>query len=242
MKPTIHVITRALNRLEYTIQCVAAVARNTVWPNYRHLILTQGSSDGTAEWLQWIKRECPYYHRVLPVIEPTNYGDWGGMKYFASDAWIKPEDFAVQLDNDIEIPPYWLSAMMALLEAKNLSVVMLRTTRGGFIDAEPPDGVQVVETPLGTMRGGPINMPVACYLARGDLFLKDAPNKPNCRAFGSAYGPRCWKLWEWDTPWVGDGPYCCREIENSQDFRDGRGACLSETKYPRSNPQVWVKL
>lgn len=237
-KPIIHIVTRAYNRLEFTVQCVAAVARNTVWNEYRHWIITQGSTDGTTEWLKWIKGHCPYYEHVAPVYCDKNYGDWGGMQLCDQEYSIQPDDYVVQLDNDVLVPPFWLSALMALRDAKDLSVVMLRLSQGGMTDCEPPNKYEEIETPMGIMGGGQIKMPVACYLTRGDLFLEHAKSRSNCRAFGQTFRDKTWKLWAWQQPWL--NPYQCTEIDNSHDFRMGRGTCLSEQKYSRNT--CWEKL
>ena len=45
----ISIITRCLNRLEYTAQVIDAVRRNTC-VEYEHIIVDNASSDGTQEW------------------------------------------------------------------------------------------------------------------------------------------------------------------------------------------------
>lgn len=122
----ITIITRAFNRLEYTIQCVKAVKDNTYYDNYQHLIINNNSNDGTKEWLDWIA-QMPngWYNKVKSVHSPINLGDWGGLlmglRLLDDDV-----EYIVQLDNDILVPPNWLRNMIELLEHEKAGSVMLK--------------------------------------------------------------------------------------------------------------------
>ena len=66
------VITRAYNRLEYTIQHINCINDNTTYSNYKHYIINNNSNDGTKEWLDWIRK---YNITWYPHLIIYNYTD-----------------------------------------------------------------------------------------------------------------------------------------------------------------------
>jgi len=111
VEPFISIVTRAHNRLEYTIRCVNAVRNNTLYPNYEHIIVSQGSTDGTVEWLNWIKKDMPnqsHFSRVRAFHPGKNLGSLGGTLYALEKIQT---DLIVVLDNDMEVPRDWLRKM-----------------------------------------------------------------------------------------------------------------------------------
>ena len=119
----IAVITRCRNRLEYTIRTIQSVAK-TGGEQYKHIIIDNESTDGTLQWFRWISentnilKNCEYYRYE------KNQGDWGGM--LVAQPFTKGCDYIVQLDNDILVPPNWLTALRTVLDNTDYEVVMLR--------------------------------------------------------------------------------------------------------------------
>jgi GT2 family glycosyltransferase len=96
----VNIITRAFNRLEYTILCVREAHQKSNGANYTHIIIDQNSSDGTKEWLRSMEDESFYPIKVKYNNE--NSGDAGGMK----DGFNLLDDdceIIIQLDNDFII-------------------------------------------------------------------------------------------------------------------------------------------
>ena len=118
----ISIITRCLNRLEYTAQVLDAVKQNTC-VEYEHIIVDNASSDGTQEWFKWMNVNTSWYPNVRYFRMDRNYGDWGGM--LAGFAQAKG-DYIVQLDNDIIPCRGWLTAMLTVLEETDYNIVMLK--------------------------------------------------------------------------------------------------------------------
>ena len=58
------IITRAFNRLEYTILCVRQVQLLAKDADYEHIIINQNSSDGTEQWLRSMKKEGFYKLKI----------------------------------------------------------------------------------------------------------------------------------------------------------------------------------
>ena len=182
----VSIITRAHNRLEYTIQCISTVRRNTRWENYEHLIINNNSVDGTREWLGWVETmPKAYYPKIKSIHLDKNMGDWGGM--LAATPYID-SDYIVQLDNDIAVPKGWLTSLVNVLEESGAGVVTLKRT-----------GVQqVIEAKnIRTIAGeecGDIPFNVACYITSTENWEKHSPHILNCRGLTNRIGWGCIKI------------------------------------------------
>lgn len=95
----VEIITRAFNRLEYTVLCVRAVNSLAGMDDYRQIVIDQGSTDGTGAWLRSLMIEN--YYKVMPIFNRENSGDAGGM---ADGLAVVGDDceYIMQLDNDCE--------------------------------------------------------------------------------------------------------------------------------------------
>ena len=163
------IITRAYNRLEYSIACINSVRENTTFP-YEHIIVNNNSADGTRQWLDWImSMSSNYYPNLKPVHMDKNLGDWGGMKHGAD---IATGDYIVQLDNDITVPKNWLTAMIEVLEQTGVGCVTLK--RKGVQHVLEPKGIQDIKTSVGMATVGNIGCSVACYVVRKEDFKLEA--------------------------------------------------------------------
>lgn len=93
----VSIITRAMNRLEYTVLCVREIYDKAGMDDYEHIIINQNSSDGTKEWLDSLLYEKYYKLKVLHNKE--NSGDAGGMKD-GFDIISNDTEYVMQFDND----------------------------------------------------------------------------------------------------------------------------------------------
>jgi glycosyltransferase involved in cell wall biosynthesis len=226
------IITRALNRLEYTTRCVAAVAKHTATQSYEHIIVNQGSTDGTGEWLDWIMTEIDYYDHVKTIQLDDNYGDWGGMLIGGSKA---SGAYVVQLDNDIEVPPDWDRILIEVIEKSSYGAAVLSIKGCGAnpMAADPTEEITLDHG--GTVWIGPLRQVTACYATPMAEFQRIAKLVPNCRSF---------------TRRVTGGP--CRVFDvyaqemDGLDSGDGspeqRARFPQQQKYPKTNRGVWEKL
>ena len=224
------IVTRAYNRLEYTIKCVNSVRDNTIYKNYEHLIVNNGSFDGTRAWLTWINLHCPeWFDRVVSLHLDSNRGDWGGLLaglFYSADA-----DYIVQLDNDIQVPVGWLTTMMHVLtSAKEDKIVQAsrvgyrRSSRlEGNGDPCMIDGYNTVK----------IRRPVSCFIIKRSHFLEALPSidqnsgKYGKTELGKLLGVR-------------------KILDLEVDLIDGKqvspkGTFINHEKYPRSSKAVYVK-
>ena len=182
MNGKVSIVTRARNRLEYTVQTVATIRKNTHWPNYEHLVINQASSDGTREWLDWIAQmPSRWYDKVRAIHSPTNTGDFGGMRA-AMDYVADDSEYIVKHDNDIIVPPCWLHWMVALLESTDAAAVMLKRIGVGAVLKVSDERDLRLDSKymLGckcACRAGELkaHRVAACYICRTSEFKRVAP-------------------------------------------------------------------
>jgi glycosyltransferase involved in cell wall biosynthesis len=185
----ISIVTRAYNRLEYTVQCISSVHLNTIGIDYEHIIMNQASTDGTKEWLSWIS-DMPnrWYNRVKAVHCSTNYGDWGGM--VRSRPFISLDsDYVVQLDNDILVPYDWARIMVEVMQKFPADVVMLKR-RGVDIAIGPKrpfKTINVLENTR-TVFCGRVKKATACWICSTKVFLSRVNQYHCCDVFTPGCG------------------------------------------------------
>jgi len=187
----VSIITRAFDRLEYTIQCINGVLYNAGYEDYEHIIVNQGSQDGTRDWLNWTqKMPNQWFAKVKPIHLKRNVGDFGGMKvgFEQSDG-----DFIMQLDNDMYMETkMWLEKMVSALIQLDADVVM--ADRKGFQEKIPYDKKTTVsvEWEDEKLQCAKIQKAVSCYLIKRDLFKDKYKKAMNCRQLTK--GNNSWKV------------------------------------------------
>jgi glycosyltransferase involved in cell wall biosynthesis len=223
MDPQVSIITRCRNRLEFTVQVVDAVKRLSDI-DYEHIIVDNGSTDGTYEWFRWISEHCSWFGNIKYVRIEGNTGDWGGMLYGATIAKGK---YIVQLDNDIIPCQGWLSAMVKALEETTYEVIMLR--RENVAWKLKPLSVPVVVDGLHIVR---VERAVACYIMKRVHFDMCANYIPAEQGAKSKY-IMAGLTKRWKGLKIGKIlNRTCIELQ-ADDQRQ---------KYSPKNPQIWEKI
>jgi len=225
--PEVSIITRCLNRLEYTSQVVDAVKRlSTV--SYEHIIIDNGSSDGTYQWFGWMGKNTTWLSNTKYIRLEGNAGDWGGMLMgfgFASGRYI------VQLDNDIIPCEGWLEAMIKVLTKSDYQVVMLRRKNVAWRlkPLKAPQAMFGYEV-------APVERAVACYMMSRenfDLCTKYIPKEYGAKSKYIMAGlTRRWKG-------LKIGKIMNRTCHEIQAHRDND---INRQKYSPKNKQVWEKI
>ena len=108
------IIIRTWDRLEYLIRTIVSIdERVGINKNfYEIIVVDQGSTDGTREWLANTRDEG--YYPIRPLFLDSNIGDGRGMQVGIEHA---TGDFISQLDNDIElITPAYYNKLIAIYE------------------------------------------------------------------------------------------------------------------------------
>lgn len=102
---TASIVVLAYNQLEYTKQCLDSIFRETHEP-FELICIDNGSSDGTAEYLQELRLREP---RLRVIRNERNLG----FAYACNQGLAAAQgDYVVLLNNDIVVTPSWLTRMM----------------------------------------------------------------------------------------------------------------------------------
>lgn len=95
------------NRLEFTKRMLANFFDNTAQP-YRLIIVDNGSTDGTQDWLkEMVKHNTEQIHLHF---NSENKGIAVGRNQglLLADKYGQTDEYMATIDNDIELPPDWL--------------------------------------------------------------------------------------------------------------------------------------
>jgi len=186
----VSIIIRAFNRLEYTIQCINSIIYNSGYEDYEIIVVNQGSTDGTKQWLNWIKKmPNKWYDKVIPVHFRRNYGDFGGMKIGFK---YSSGDIIMKLDNDIFMETRgWLDKMVKIYQYLNADILMAK--RKGVKEQLPFDESKAVVIPYMKEKYRCVKIPraTACYITHRDIFELRYKNAKSDKHLTST--DNCWK-------------------------------------------------
>ena len=109
--PRVSVGIVTYNQKHLTELCLASVLRATEYPNIEIIVVDNGSTDGTREWLQEREAELPL---LRVVLNDTNEGFAAGCNRAFAEA---RGEILCFLNNDTVVTRGWLSAMVRELES-----------------------------------------------------------------------------------------------------------------------------
>lgn len=104
--PLVSIVIPLFNQLEYTQKCLAALFRNTIYAPYQVILVDNGSTDGTAEFV----KELASAHRIIKSVHNTQ--NLGFAKACNQGAQTADGEYIVFLNNDTEVQPYWLVQLL----------------------------------------------------------------------------------------------------------------------------------
>jgi len=105
------IIILTYNQLEYTKKCLESIAANTPEP-HEIIIVDNGSTDGTVEWLRNLAAENSDY-RVIENKENLGFA-LGNNKGIAE----AKGDYVVLMNNDVVVTPGWLKRLVKVAKRK----------------------------------------------------------------------------------------------------------------------------
>jgi GT2 family glycosyltransferase/Flp pilus assembly protein TadD len=106
--PFVSIIIPVFNQLAYTRRCLESLSRNTPDGSYELIIVDNGSSDGTAEFLENLR---------LPVHVITNPENNGFARACNRGAEAAHGDYLLFLNNDTEPESGWLEPLVEVIHA-----------------------------------------------------------------------------------------------------------------------------
>lgn len=158
----VSIIIRCLNRLEYTIKTISSIDKMAGMDDYEMIVIDQGSTDGTVEWLKSLDKEG--YYKLRYQLNSVNSGDAGGMKegYNLSSDDCK---YIMQFDNDCEaITENFLKNIVDVMDDDdNVGCIMLK--REGVRIQIRPNNVRMINN----QQYGDIRSAVCCSIIRKDI-------------------------------------------------------------------------
>jgi GT2 family glycosyltransferase len=110
-RPPVAIVILTWNALAYTRGCVEALTSLTDHPSWRLVMVDNGSTDGTVEYLEGLEG-------AAVVLHPTNLGFTRGCN--AGLAVTRADEDVVLMNNDIVVTdPHWLARLQDVAYAKD---------------------------------------------------------------------------------------------------------------------------
>ena len=121
----VSIVVLVRNGLVFTKLCLDSLVMNTVDIDYEVIVVDNGSTDGTREYLT----ELAHLHaHIKPILNERNLGFAGGNNQALAMA---TGDRLVLLNNDTIVPPGWLGRLVRHLDDPAIGLVGPTTNRCG---------------------------------------------------------------------------------------------------------------
>jgi glycosyltransferase involved in cell wall biosynthesis len=130
------VIIPCWNQLEFTRQCIVALMRQT-GANWELIVVNNGSSDGTADYLGGVQDASP-----VPVTVIANGTNRGFPAAINQGLQYARGEYLVLLNNDVVVTDGWLRQMIALASVA-VTAERDEDTHGRVFTTESPEDTEV---------------------------------------------------------------------------------------------------
>lgn len=125
IRPQASIAVVTFNNLVFTRMCLASLLGNTDRLSYEVIVVDNGSSDGTVEYLHHVAASN---HHIRLILNETNRGFApANNQAFA----VAKGDILVLLNNDTIVPPGWLEGLISYLRTPAVGLVGPVTNRIG---------------------------------------------------------------------------------------------------------------
>jgi len=108
-RPQVSIVIPVYNNLKLSHACLKSIFQNTDGGNYEIIVVDNGSTDGTPEYLKQMPRG-----EVIPIFEKRNTGF---VEACHLGAQASRGEYLLFLNNDTEVRPGWLTALLQLAES-----------------------------------------------------------------------------------------------------------------------------
>jgi GT2 family glycosyltransferase/glycosyltransferase involved in cell wall biosynthesis len=180
--PGVSIVIVTHNGLSYTHLCIASLEHSTDWPNVEILVVDNGSTDGSREWLMDQAAARGEGFRVISFAENRGFAPAANAGAAASSS---SGEFLCLLNNDTVVTRGWLSALVRHLEHdRSLAVVGPSTNEianearvaVGYRDPEDLESWARAYTRSNAGRAEPIEMlAMFCVLMRRSVYEAVGP-------------------------------------------------------------------
>jgi len=118
----VSIVVLTWNKLNYTKKCFNFLKRNTKYANWEVIVVDNGSTDGTIDYLKEKKRSEGEKYKI--ILNSKNLGYAGGVNQGIKAAH---GDYILLLNNDVYVWENWLTNMVDTIEGEEeISVVGAR--------------------------------------------------------------------------------------------------------------------
>ena len=223
------IIIRTFNRLEYLVRTILSIDKKSGMNKnfYEIIVVDQGSTDGTREWLRSLVDNR--YYPVRPLFLDENCGDGLGM---AAGVELAKGEFIAQHDDDLEIhsSAYYrkLVHLYEFLEKENKICALGGSHRQGIRDESAPFRIAKKRNPLNKMgvpfEGGEVTLISTAWVTASFIFRRNFAEerfgKGMCNAFCGAWFDKGYenficedsKFWHMDSTDLG-GEYIQKQYD-----------------------------
>jgi GT2 family glycosyltransferase len=130
------VLIPVFNRLKLTKSCIESLKRNEKDIDLSIILVDDGSTDGTAEWVQTTYPE-------ITILQGTGLLFWGGAIHYGVEYILKkciPNDYILLVNNDIVLAENTIRELVNFSEDKNRQVVV------GSLALDPSNKEKIIKS------------------------------------------------------------------------------------------------
>ncbi|WP_322799223.1 Gfo/Idh/MocA family oxidoreductase [Thermoflexus sp.] len=120
--PKVSIVIVTYNGLHFTQLCINSILRNSLWPNLEIIVVDNGSTDGTLEYLQ----ELALSHSNLRLI--LNYRNLGFPAAVNQGIKLSAGEYIVIMNNDVIVTRGWLGRLIRHFERDSMIGMVGPTT------------------------------------------------------------------------------------------------------------------
>lgn len=121
MRPFASIVIPVFNQIEYTKKCIDSLLRDPDRPNYELIVVDNGSSDGTREYLENLQKSLDRTRdKMSPIFNAENRGVAPAWNQGAQAATT---DYIAILNNDLLLSTGWFRSLLWALDYHHIHLV-----------------------------------------------------------------------------------------------------------------------
>jgi len=109
--PETTIVIPAYNNLQYTVQCIASVERNTKPDTYEVVLINDGSTDSSGAVFETLKKEKPFVTEVVHHVSRQGF-----VRSVNDGVKVSKGKYIMLLNNDVITTPLWLTQLLRCMK------------------------------------------------------------------------------------------------------------------------------